>query len=137
MLGTPFTGVGRIHPDDRDVTAGGHRGESGTEAGSGDGGHGAAEPFAAVAAAHRVAPGSAGIGEVEVLDHQRGAPSARSAIQQGGDRRAEAPITAGSGQSRGVDGDGQRIPDGIAGPVEHTAGQVIGIEINTEHRADL
>ncbi len=81
MLSTPFTGVGRVHPDDRDTAAGGHRREAGTEFRGGDTSHRAAEPFPTLAAAHRVASGSAGIGEVEVLDDHRGAPRVGCGIQ--------------------------------------------------------
>jgi hypothetical protein len=88
VLGAPFTGVGRIHADDGDAAAGGHRGEPGAKARGGDGGHGAAELFPPRAAAHGVAAGGAGIGEVEVLDDHRGAPGVGRAVEQGGDRRA-------------------------------------------------
>jgi len=81
VLGAPSAGVGRIHPDHSDPAAGRHGGESGAEAGGGDGGHGAAEPFGALAAAHRVAAGGAGIGEVEVLDDHRGAPGVGRSIE--------------------------------------------------------
>ena len=64
------------------------------EAGGGDAGHGAAEPFPPRAAAHGVAPGGAGIGEVEVLDHYRGAVVLGAQVEQGGDRRPDPPIPA-------------------------------------------
>jgi hypothetical protein len=81
VLGAPFSCVGRIDADDRDAAAGGHCGQAGAEARSGDAGHGAAEPFPTFAAAHGVAAGGAGIGEVEALDHHRSAPSMGSGIE--------------------------------------------------------
>jgi hypothetical protein len=94
VLGAPHAGVGRIHPDDGDAAAGGHRGEAGAETRGGDTGHRGAEPFPTLTAAHGVAAGGAGISEIEVLDHHRGAVIHLGVVEQGGDRRADPPITA-------------------------------------------
>ena len=64
VLGAPLAGVGRIHPDHADTPAGSHAGQSMTESGGGDAGHGASQPVAAPAAAQGFPPGGAGVGEV-------------------------------------------------------------------------
>jgi hypothetical protein len=56
-------------------------------------------------------------------------------IEQGGDCCADPPVTLGSGQPGGVEGDRDRFPDRIARPVEHIGGEVIVVQIDTEHRA--
>jgi len=132
VLSAPFAGVGRVHPDHGDAAAGRHRGESGAELGGGDAGGGAAEPLPTCAAAHRVAADGAGIGDVEVLDHHRGALSVGGGIEQGGDRRPDRPVAWGCGQSGRVDGDPHRVPDRVPGSVAPTAGEVIGVEIDTQ-----
>ncbi|MCU1696046.1 MAG: hypothetical protein JWR34_2109 [Mycobacterium sp.] len=134
MLGTPLTGVRRVHPDHRDPTTMRHRCQSGAELTGGDPSYGAAEPFAPCPAAHGVAAGGAGVGEVEVLDYHRGAVVLVAAVEQGGDRRPDSSVPARCGQTRRLDGNRQGNSDGVSRRVEHAAGQVIGVQINSQHR---
>ncbi len=78
---------------------------------------------------------SARVGKVEALDDHRAAPRMRRDIEQGGDRRADPAITPRCRQTCGGHRDRDRSPDRIPRPVEHTAGEVIGVQVDTEHRA--
>jgi hypothetical protein len=56
-------------------------------------GHRLAEAFPAPAAAHRFAPGAAGVGEVEVLDGNRGDAMPAGVVDEAGDRVPHLGIT--------------------------------------------
>jgi hypothetical protein len=126
VLGAPFAGVGRIDADDRDAAAGRHRGQAGPEFRGGDTGHGAPEPFPPRAAADRFAADRTCVDEVEVLDDHRRAPGVGRGIEQGGDCCEDPPVTLGSGQPGGVEGDRDRFPDRIARVVAFGLGRGFG-----------
>ena len=135
VLGAPPAGVGRVYADHRDAAAG----WPSRSAGCGTSRWGSRPRCGGVvsraAAAQGFAAGGAGIGEVEVLHHHRRAAVLCSA------RSSRAVIAARTRPSRrdaakpgGVDVDRDRVADRVARAVEHTAGEVIGIEIDTQHR---
>ena len=64
-----------------------------TESGGGDAGHGAAEPLTAPAAAQCFPPGGAGVSEVEVFHHHRGAALLLGMVEHCGNRCAHPAIT--------------------------------------------
>ena len=92
MLGTPAAGVGRVGPDDRDPTASGHADQPDAETAGGDAGHGAAQPFAAGAAAQAFTSDGAGVGEIQILHHDRAATVVLGVVEQ----PATAPTPRGS-----------------------------------------
>lgn len=81
------------------------------------------------------APGGPGVGEVEVFHHDRDAVVAFGQIQQRGDRRPNPPVTPRSSQPRRFDSDRDGCTDQIAGGVEHTRGEVIGVEVHAQDSA--
>ena len=93
MLGTPATGVGGVHADHRDAAPRRHRHQPIPKPAGGDTGHTAAQSFAPFAPPKGLAPGSARVGEVQVLHHHRRAVVLLGATEQRGDRRAQPPIT--------------------------------------------
>jgi len=113
-----------------------HRRQPGAELAGGDPGHGAAEPFPPHPATHRFAAGRAGIGEVEVLHHHRRTAVMVGVIEQRGDRRPDPAIPTGCGQTRRLDGNRERRPDRVPRPVDQAAGEVIGVQIDPQHRSD-
>jgi len=85
VLATPDAAVGGIDRQQLDAGTGGHGGQPVTESRGGDPGHGPAEPFPALAPAHRLAPGGAGVGEVQVLDRDDGNAMLAGVVQETGD----------------------------------------------------
>src|SRR4051794_37580531 len=77
VLGAPAAGVGGIDRHDRDVLFGGHRHQPGFELRGGEAGDEAAEAFVAA-----VLLAAGAVGEVEVLDGDRGGPAAAGVVQQ-------------------------------------------------------
>jgi hypothetical protein len=71
VLLAPCAGVGRVDRKQPDTGRSGLCGEPVTEHRGRDAGYRFAEPFATLAAAHRLAPDGAGISEIEVLDRDR------------------------------------------------------------------
>jgi hypothetical protein len=76
----------------------------------------------------------AGLGEVEVLDHDRSRP----VVFRGGDKAADGcpqpPIPCSSGQADQVEGDGDRDAEDIAVRADDGDGQVPGVDVDGHHR---
>ena len=85
MLVAPGAGVGGVDRVQLDCGCCALGGEPVAEHRGGDAGHRFAEPFAALAAAHGLAPGGAGMGEVEVLDRDGADAMAARVVHQRGD----------------------------------------------------
>jgi hypothetical protein len=94
VLGAPASGVGGVDRHDGDVLFGGHRDEAGLELRGGEAGDEAAETLVAA-----VLLAAGALGEVEVLDGDRGGPAAPGVVQQPGegvpDLRVPVPGAAG------------------------------------------
>ena len=133
VLGAPAAGVGRIHPDDRDPAPRGHAAQPGAEPSGGDASNGAAQPFPALATAEGFPAGGARVGEVQVLHHDRRAALPVGQLKQRADGRAHPPIAPRCSQPSGFDRDGDGFTDRVARRVEHTRGQMVGIEVHTQH----
>jgi hypothetical protein len=93
VLAAPHACVSRIDTDHSDAAAGGHGGEPVPETPSGYAGNGATKTLSPPAAAQCFAAAGAGVGEIEVLDHDRGALVPISDIKHRGDRGTDPPIT--------------------------------------------
>ena len=105
MLIAPPTCVGGIDTDDRNTAARCHRGQTITELGGGNTGHGAPELFAMTTTTQRFATRGTGIGKVEVLHRDRHTMIALRYVQQLRDRRAQVPVTVGGMQLLDLEGD--------------------------------
>ncbi|PJD99821.1 MAG: hypothetical protein CK428_32965 [Mycobacterium sp.] len=135
MLGAPPAGVGRIDTDDRDTAAGRHCSESAAESSGGYAGHCAPQPFTAAAAAQRFTSGSAGVSEIKVLDHDRGALVRLGDVEQCGDRGPDSAVAATGAQAGSFNRDGEGFTDRIAAGIKDARGEVIGVEIHPQHGA--
>lgn len=93
MLTPPRAGVGRVDAEDRHLTPGSHGAQSVPEFPGGYPGDGAAEAFPALAAAHGFSAGRAGIDEIEILHHDRGAAVGMCVVEQGSDRGPHPAVT--------------------------------------------
>ena len=133
MLGTPAARVGRIHPDHGDPATAGHTDQPGTETRGGDAGYRAAQSLSALSAAEGFPAGDARVGEVEVLHHHRRAVLLLGVIEQIGDGRAHPPIAVRRRQPGGNHLDAYRLTDRVARAVEHAGGQMVGVEVHTQH----
>ena len=135
MLVTPAAGVGRIHPDYRDASAGRHRGQPATKLAGRDASHRVAQPLATATATQCFPSSRTGVRKVKVLHHDRGARRVLSVVEQGGDGGTDPPIALGCGQPRRLHRDRHRLPERVAGRVEHAGSEVIGVEIHGQHPA--
>lgn len=133
MLGAPSTGVGGIDCPQVDAGLGGHGGEPVTEHRSRDPRYSAPETFPPDATAHGLAPGGAGVGEVEVFDRDRGDGVAAGVAQQLSDGVAHLRVAARRAASQ-VDVDPYRCSDRVAVCVEAAQRQMPVVEIHSDDR---
>jgi hypothetical protein len=116
-----------------DAAACRHSAEPIAKARGGHPSHRATEPLPPGPATQGFAPGGTHVGEVEVLDHHRRAVPPVGRVEQCGDGRPDMSVPLGCGQSGCGRRDRVGFADGIARRVEHTARQMVGVEVHTQH----
>ncbi|MFC9247093.1 hypothetical protein ACFT7S_24800 [Streptomyces sp. NPDC057136] len=110
----------------------GHAGEPVAELGGGNTGDSTAERFAASAAPHGFAACVPGVSEVQVFYYDCNALLLMGDVNQLADGCSQAPVAGGCGKPRQVERDDDRLVGGVAVSVEDEAGQVVGIQVNSE-----
>jgi hypothetical protein len=133
VLVAPFAGVCGVDPDYRDAAVGGHAGKAVAEFSGRDARHDASQPFPTLAAAESFTPDGARVGEIEILHDDRSTAGVCGLIKQGCYRRTHAAIPVTGAQAVGLNRDRARVADRIARRVQHTAGQMVGVQIQTQH----
>ncbi|MDA0251688.1 MAG: hypothetical protein O3A42_12230 [Actinobacteria bacterium] len=133
MLIAPLTRVSGIDTDDRNTAARCHRGQTITELGGGNTSHDAPKLLTPTTTTQHFATRGTGIGKVEVLHRDRHTMIALRYVQQLRDRRAQVPITVGGTQLLDLEGDRDRFTDRVARRIQHTRGEMIGVEVDTEN----
>ncbi len=138
VLRRPPGGAGGVDGDHRESRVEGHLGEPVPEPGRGDAGHQCPEPPTA-AAARRAVPGTfpaqgPGLGEVQVLDHDRACPVLPGCADQGGDGGPDAAVPLAGGQPGQGKGDRDREADGVPVGGERPGGEVPGVHVDRDHR---
>src|SRR6202040_547738 len=97
VLVSPRAAVGGVDREQADPTAVGLGAQPVAKHRGWQTGHRLSEAFSAPAATHRLAPGAAGVGEVEVLDGDRGDAIPAGVVDEAGDRVAHVGIAARGG----------------------------------------
>jgi hypothetical protein len=133
VLVAPAAGVGRVHADHRDSAADRHADQPIPELGGGNSSDVATQSFPPFSAAEGFPAGGAGVGEVEILRHDRRAVVLLGVIEQGGDRRAYPTIALGSTEARGEHFDAGRLADRITVCVGHANSEVAVVEVDPQH----
>jgi hypothetical protein len=130
VLVSPYAAVGGVDREQADPMAVGLGAQPVAEHRGWETGHRHAEAFSAPAATHRLAPGGAGAGEVEVLDGDRGDAIPAGVVDESGDRVAHLSVAArrGSGQ---VDVDAVGSPHRVAAAVEAAHREVPIVEVHS------
>jgi len=98
-------------------------------------GHSSAKSSPTTAGAQCFPAGDAGVGEVEVFHHDRRAVVVEGQVEQRGDRGLNLPITARCPQTRRLDRDGDGFSDRVPRGIQHTSGEVVGVQLHTQHPA--
>jgi len=128
----PFRCPAGIHRDHPQATAGGHSDKQVAERAGRDPRDHPAEALAGPPTAQGLTAGLAGVGKVEVLDHDRPAAAGGGQLQDRRDHRPQ-PAVAGTGrQPSQLKGYGLGWADRVATWIQYPACKVVGVQVDAQ-----